>query len=211
MKLITEYIDYNNLEFIAENNNEKIKTFRIKGPFMQAEVKNRNGRIYDKTILEREVSLFNEEKIKENRALGSLDHPNSPTVTLADASHLIEELNMVGNDGIGVARILSTPKGRIAKDLIESGVKLGVSTRGIGTLTGNKVNKDFKLITVDLVADPSAPNAFVEGILENKEYIIENNRIIEVDFEKIEKKLHNNSKDIKSVLNDFLKLLNQNI
>jgi len=206
MLLITEYIEHQDLDIVCEqDDNGKAKAFRIKGPFLQAEVKNRNGRIYEKNLLMREVECFNKEKIKEKRSFGELDHPPSPTVNLERVSHLIESLSMEGNNGIGVAKILDTPKGRIAHTLLEAGTKLGVSTRGVGSLNGPKVNDDFKLITVDIVADPSAPDAFVDGILENKEFIINNNRIVEKAVDTLENNVKKNgSREIAAAFSDFL-------
>jgi len=187
MKLIVEDVDLGAIDILAELNEEtKAKTYRIKGPFLQAETKNKNGRVYSLPILEREVKQFTKEKINAKRALGELDHPPTPTVNLQNVSHMIESLTMEGNDGIGTAKVLDTPKGKIAQCLLDQGVKLGVSTRGVGSLDGSKVNEDYKLITVDLVCDPSAPNAFVEGVLENKEWMIDGNAIVEVAVEKLQ-------------------------
>jgi len=207
MKLLTEFTDFSNLEVLIESNEEShAKIYRIKGPFLQAEVKNRNGRIYSGQILAREVRMFNEEKIQKNRALGELDHPPTPTVNLKEVSHRIESLVMEGNNGIGVAKLLDTPTGRIAQSLVKEGILLGVSTRGVGSLDGERVNQDYKMITIDIVADPSAPNAFVDGILENKEFIIENDQIIEVAIEQLQKNVAKkaNSSAVLCALTDFL-------
>ena len=192
MKLIKEYTEYNELDVISEANEEGGRIFRISGPFLQSEVKNRNGRIYDKPLMEREVSVYNTEKIAHHRALGELDHPDQPSINLDRVSHIVESLQMNGNDGMGIAKILkSTPCGQIAHGLLADGVKLGVSTRGVGTITGNKVNGDFRLLAIDIVADPSAPNAFVEGILENKEFMINNNNIVEVAVQNLQSTMDN--------------------
>ena len=152
MLYIREFVDHQSLELICEEKEGQPSTYKIKGPFLQAEVKNKNGRIYGQSLLEREVGVFNKEKIKENRAYGELDHPPTPTVNLQNVSHMIESLVMEGNDGIGIAKILDTPNGRIVETLLKAGAKPGVSTRGVGSLNGSKVNDDFKLITVDVVA-----------------------------------------------------------
>jgi len=205
MKLLSEIQSFDSLEFLTEENNGE-KTYKIRGPFLQSEVENRNGREYSKELCEREVGRF-QEKIKMKRALGELDHPPSPTVNLQNVSHLINSLKMQGNDGIGEAILLDTITGNLAKSLLKAGVQLGVSTRGVGTLNGKHVNEDYRLITVDIVADPSAPNAYVDGILENKDYIItEGGDIVEKAIEKLEEKLDKKglSGDVYSFLQDFL-------
>lgn len=208
MLLITEYRDYQEMETICEQKDENSKkTYRIKGPFLQAEVKNRNGRIYEQSLLEREIKIFNENKIKQKQAWGELDHPTNPSINLDRVSHMIESLNMEGNNGIGVAKILPTPMGKIVETLLESGGKLGVSTRGVGSLKGNKVNEDYRLITVDVVADPSAPNAFVEGILEGKEYIMQDNVIVEKAIENLEEDLAKHGS--RELLNDLQKFISK--
>jgi len=208
MKLLTEFTDYKSLEIITEQVEGKPTTYRVKGPFLQAEVRNRNGRVYSGEVLQREVKIFNEQKIATKRAMGELDHPPTPSVNLERVSHLIESLYMDGNNGIGVAKLLDTPCGRIAKSLVDEGVSLGVSTRGVGSLDGAHVNKDYKLITVDLVADPSAPNAFVDGILENREFIIENDRIVEVAIQHLEKDIAQKA-DSSSVLKAVVQFLDE--
>ena len=172
MKLITEHI--NNVEYIVEG---KGKQQYIKGVFMQSDVKNQNGRVYPFGVLQREVKNYNNKFVKEGRALGELGHPMGPTINLDRVSHLITELYEDGKDFIGKAKIMDTPNGKIVKNLLESGVRLGVSSRGLGTVKANKsgvneVQKDFTLSTVDIVADPSAPAAFVNGIMEGKEFSI---------------------------------------
>jgi hypothetical protein len=175
MKLITEEIE--SVEIIAEENNGK-QTLYITGPFLQAEVTNRNGRCYPFNILEREVSRYHNTFIKNGRALGELGHPDGPTVNLDRVSHMITSLKCEGTNFVGKAKILDTPMGNIAKSLLGEGVKLGVSSRGIGSLiekNGVKyVADDFMLATAaDIVADPSAPDAFVHGIMEGKEWVWE--------------------------------------
>ena len=185
MKLITEEIS--NAEYIVEEKNGK-KNYSIKGIFMQSDVKNRNGRIYPKEILQKEVVRYNREFINKNRAFGELGHPDGPTVNLERVSHMIKALYPEGSNFIGEARILETPYGKIVKSLIDEGAKLGVSSRGMGTLANvggaNVVKDDFYLATAaDIVADPSAPDAFVEGIMESKEWVWENGKLVERDIE----------------------------
>jgi hypothetical protein len=175
MKLITEEIE--SVEIITEEKNGK-QTLYITGPFLQAEVTNRNGRCYPFTILEREVKRYNDTFIKNGRALGELGHPDGPTVNLDRVSHMITSLAAEGNNFVGKAKILDTPMGNIAKSLLDEGVKLGVSSRGIGSLIEKNgvryVGDDFMLATAaDIVADPSAPDAFVQGIMEGKEWVWE--------------------------------------
>jgi hypothetical protein len=174
MKLITEEIE--SVEVLTETINGK-KTLYIQGPFLQAECVNRNGRMYPFSIMEREVKRYNENYVQKGRALGELGHPDGPTVNLDRVSHKIVELNQEGNNWVGKAQILSTPMGKIAESLLKEGVTLGVSSRGIGSLRENnkgykEVGEDFMLATAaDIVADPSAPDAFVHGIMEGKEWI----------------------------------------
>ena len=172
MKLITEHI--NDVEYIVEG---KGKQQYIKGVFMQSDVKNQNGRIYPYSVLQREVKNYSKKFVQEGRALGELGHPMGPTINLDRVSHLITELYEDGKNFVGKAKIMDTPNGKIVKNLLESGVKLGVSSRGLGTVKTNKsgvneVQKDFVLSTVDIVADPSAPAAFVNGIMEGKEFSV---------------------------------------
>ena len=174
MKLITEEIE--SVEFIVEESNGK-KSLYIEGIFLQGDIKNRNGRMYPMETLRREVSRYNENHVQAGRALGELGHPDGPTVNLDRVSHKIISLKESGSNFIGKAKILSTPMGKIASSLIGEGVKLGVSSRGIGSLNisregVNVVGDDFMLATAaDIVADPSAPDAFVEGIMEGKEWV----------------------------------------
>ena len=174
MKLITEM--YDDFEILTEG---KGKDMKIKGVFMQAETKNRNGRVYPLDVLQKEVNRYNKELVETKRAFGELGHPEGPTVNLDRVSHMIEELVPEGNNIIGKAKILDTPNGKIVKELLNAGAKLGVSSRGMGTLEKrgqtNYVKDDFFLATAgDIVADPSAPKAFVEGIMEGKEWIWDN-------------------------------------
>jgi hypothetical protein len=180
MKLLREYVSFEDLEFVTENkdNENNTKNYFLRGPFLQANTKNRNGRTYKRKTLMREVSDFYKHKILKHRSMGELDHPPEPTLNLDRISHLITDLKMDGDIGYGEAKLLDTPMGKIAKVLVDDGVQLGMSTRGVGTLNGDTVEDDYKLITVDIVADPSAPTAFVEGVLENKEYILSDGGVI---------------------------------
>ena len=189
MKLIAEYMDQN-IEVLTEAKEGGGKNYFIEGVFMQSEQKNRNGRIYPKAIMERAVDKYVTDQVKTKRAVGELNHPEGPTVNLDKVSHLIEALDWNCNDVVGKARILDTPNGQIVKGLLDGGVQLGVSTRGMGSLErrGNAmyVKDDFILSTVDIVQDPSAPTAFVNGIMEGVEWVW-NNGIIEArEIEKIE-------------------------
>ena len=187
MKLITEM--YDDFEVLEEGTNGK-KEMKIQGVFMQAETKNRNGRIYPNEVLQKEVKRYNKELVEKKRAFGELGHPEGPTVNLDRVSHLIEELKPDGNNIVGKAKILDTPNGKIVKELLNAGAKLGVSSRGMGTLEKkgqtNYVKDDFYLATAgDIVADPSAPEAFVEGIMEGKEWIWDNGIIKEAEVARI--------------------------
>ena len=194
MKLITEMFD--DFEILTEGKNKELK---IKGVFMQAETKNRNGRLYPLKILTKEVARYNKELIQKKRAFGELGHPEGPTVNLDRVSHIIEELYPEGNNIIGKAKILDTPNGKIVKELLKVGAKLGVSSRGMGTLEKkgqvNVVKDDFYLATAgDIVADPSAPEAFVEGIMEGKEWIWDNGILKEADVARIHRVASANKK-----------------
>ena len=175
MLLITEHTE--DVKLITEEVNGE-KVYHIDGIFMQAEQKNRNGRVYPSKILMDEVKRYNKEYVKSSRAMGELGHPDGPQLNLERVSHLIKELRIDGNDVYGKAKILDTPYGKIVKSLICEGVKIGVSSRGMGSLKQkdgiNEVQDDFSLAAVDIVADPSAPSAFVEGIMEGKEWVWEN-------------------------------------
>ena len=186
MKLISEHVD--EIEYITEDTEDGKKNYRIKGVFMQAEVKNRNNRMYPLNVLESEVKRYNREYVNQNRAFGELGHPDGPTVNLERVSHMITKLYPDGKNFIGEAKIMDTPYGKIVKNLIDEGAKLGVSSRGMGSLEPRRdmqvVKDDFYLATAaDIVADPSAPNAFVEGIMEGKEWVWDNGIIKEMDIE----------------------------
>ena len=185
MKLISEEIQ--NAEYLVEDNGGK-KSYKIKGIFLQSDLKNRNGRVYPKEVLENEVSRYNREFINKKRAFGELGHPDGPTVNLERVSHMITKLTPDGKNFIGEAKIMDTPYGKIVKGLIDEGAQLGVSSRGMGSIIqrngANYVKDDFYLATAaDIVADPSAPDAFVEGIMESKEWVWENGRLVERDIE----------------------------
>ena len=212
MKLITEQIE--EVKFLTEDNNGK-KNHYIQGVFLQGEIKNRNGRVYPIDILEREVGRYTTENISKNRALGELGHPEGPTVNLDRASHKIESLVREGNNYIGKAKLLDTPMGQIAKSLLDEGVSLGVSSRGVGSLRemggANYVRDDYQLATAaDIVADPSAPDAFVEGIMEGKEWVWDNGLLKEQEISSIKKgidaaTLYNLQERKVSAFEEFLK------
>ena len=185
MKLISEEIQ--NAEYLVEDNGGK-KSYKIKGIFLQSDLKNRNGRVYPKQVLEQEVARYNREFINKKRAFGELGHPDGPTVNLERVSHMITSLTPDGKNFIGEAKIMDTPYGKIVKGLIDEGAQLGVSSRGMGSIIqrngANYVKDDFYLATAaDIVADPSAPDAFVEGIMESKEWVWENGKLVERDIE----------------------------
>jgi len=183
MKLISEEI--NNAEYLVEETDGK-KNYKIKGIFLQSEIKNRNGRVYPKDILDKEVRRYNMEFVNKKRAFGELGHPDGPTVNLERVSHMITKLYPEDNNFIGEAKIMNTPYGKIVKGLIDEGAQLGVSSRGMGSLVqrggANYVKDDFYIATAaDIVADPSAPDAFVEGIMEGKEWVWNNGVLKEQD------------------------------
>ena len=185
MKLITEVIE--EVQVVTEAKENGDKSYFIEGIFMQGNQKNRNGRIYPVDVLEREVDRYNKEYIQKNRAYGDLGHPQGPTINLDRVSHMIKELYRDGDNFKGKAKIMDTPMGNIVKNLMNEDATLGVSSRGMGSLKAkngaNEVQKDFYLATAgDIVADPSAPNAFVEGIMEGKEWVWDNGIIKEVDI-----------------------------
>lgn len=189
MKLITEYHE-NDLKCIVEAKEGGEKSYVIEGIFAQAEQKNRNGRVYPKAIMERAVNKYVTDQVSKKRAVGELNHPEGPTVNLDKVSHLITDLRFEGNDVVGKAQILDTPMGRIVKGLLDGGVQLGVSTRGMGSLEQKNgtmyVREDFILNTVDIVQDPSAPAAFVNGIMEGVEWVWNNGVIEAQEVEKME-------------------------
>ena len=177
MKLISEYNEHN-VQCIVEKKEDGEKKYVIEGVFAQADQKNRNGRVYPKAIMESAVNKYVTEQVSKKRAVGELNHPEGPTVNLDKVSHLITDLKFEGNNVVGKAQILETPMGKIVKGLLEGGVQLGVSTRGMGSLENRNgvayVKEDFILSTVDIVQDPSAPDAFVEGIMEGVDWVWKN-------------------------------------
>jgi hypothetical protein len=188
MKLISEYVN-SPLEILVENKNGK-KNVHIEGVFMQAEKKNKNGRIYEKKILESAVNKYVKEQVSQGRAVGELNHPEGPTVNLDKVSHKITNLEFQGNNVIGKASILKTPMGKIVEGLLEGGVKLGVSSRGMGTLENRRdgmyVKEDFLLASIDIVQDPSAPSAFVNGVMEGVDWVWDNGILTSREIESIE-------------------------
>lgn len=193
MKLISEYLE-SDLEVITEEVNGE-KNYVIEGVFMQADKKNRNGRIYERGILEKAVTKYVNEQVITGRAVGELNHPDGPTINLDKVSHKITELRFDGGDVYGKASILNTPMGNIVKGLLEGGVKLGVSSRGMGSLAKRNgvmyVNDDFMLSTVDIVQDPSAPEAFVNGIMEGVEWVWDNGILKPQEIEELETEIKN--------------------
>ena len=192
MKLITEV--FQDVQYLEEKKEAGGSNLYIEGIFMQADKQNKNGRMYPKGIMEKEVARY-QDLIKEKRSLGELGHPPNPTINLNQVSHLITELRMDGSNVIGKAKILGTPMGKIAESFIREGVSLGVSSRGVGSLKErngiNEVQDDFHLATVDIVADPSAPDAFVTGIMENAEWFLENNVWKMIEIEQAQKLIRN--------------------
>jgi len=217
VKLISESIAQN-VEYITEEKANGKKDYKIKGVFMQAEIKNKNGRVYPMEILQKEVARYNKEFIKENRAYGELGHPEGPTINLERASHMITALYQDGQNFIGEAKILATPMGEIVKTLMEEGAKLGVSSRGMGSLETKKngasyVRDDFYLATAaDIVSDPSAPSAFVEGIMEGKEWVWNHGALMEAEMVEMKDRINTRVRKKQSLEQNlefakFLKLL----
>ena len=215
VKLISEEIQ--DVEYITEQKENGKKNYKIKGIFMQADIKNRNGRIYPQEVLEKEVRRYNKDQINNNRAYGELGHPEGPTINLERASHMITKLYPDGKNFIGEAKILSTPMGKIVENLLDDGAKLGVSSRGMGSLNqkngANYVRDDFYLATAaDIVADPSAPNAFVQGIMEGKEWVWNHGTLVEAELvrmkDRIERRTRSrHAKEDALEFAKFLKLL----
>ena len=194
MKLITETIE--EVKYITEDDGKGKQSLHISGPFLVADTKNKHGRIYESKILAKEVDRYVKEYVDKKRAFGELGHPDSPTIGLDRVSHLITNLKQEGNVWIGKAKILETPMGKIARSLIEGGATLGVSSRGMGSLENrdgvNYVQPDFYLATAaDIVADPSAPGAFVQGIMEGKEWVWDNGLVKEVEINEMKKAIIN--------------------
>ena len=211
MKLITETIE--KIEVLTEEKNGK-KDYKIRGVFMQADIKNRNGRIYPVETLAKEVKRYTNEFINKKRAFGELGHPDGPTVNLERVSHMITSLKPEGKNFIGEAKVMDTPYGKIVKNLIDEGAQLGVSSRGMGSIQQmsgrNIVGKDFYLATAaDIVADPSAPDAFVEGIMEGKEWVWDNGVLKSMEVEQYKEEIERTKRkelaEVKAkVFKDFL-------
>ena len=189
MKLIAEQIQ--DVQYLKEEDEKGKSNYKIKGIFLQGNIKNRNGRVYPVEVLEKEVNRYNKEFVDENRAYGELGHPDGPTVNLERVSHMVTSLKRDGDNFVGEAKIMSTPMGKIVENIMDDGGKLAVSSRGMGSLEqkngANYVKNDFYLATAaDIVADPSAPQAFVEGIMEGKEWVWDNGILKEVDVAEIQ-------------------------
>ena len=203
MRLISEnFVD--NVEYITEQDDKTgKKNYKLKGVFMQSEIKNRNGRVYPFEVLDKEVKRYNKEFIDENRAYGELGHPEGPTVNLDKVSHMVTSLKPDGKNFIGEAKVMSTPMGNIVKNIMDDGGKLAVSSRGMGSLEqkngANYVKDDFYLATAaDIVADPSAPNAFVDGIMEGKEWVWNNGLLQEQEVAEIKNEMERNIRSRKA-------------
>ena len=212
VKLFSEAVE--EVQYITEAKEGGGKNYKIKGIFLQADIKNRNGRVYPMEILEKEVTRYNKKFINENRAYGELGHPEGPTVNLERVSHMVTELYPDGKNFIGEAKIMETPMGKIVKNIMNEGGKLGVSSRGMGSLNqkngANYVRDDFYLATAaDIVADPSAPNAFVEGIMEGKEWVWNNGALIESELVELRRKfdVKKRNRDAKVEALEFAKFL----
>ena len=213
MLLITETTQ--NVQWLTEDKNGQ-KNYFIEGVFMESDTKNRNGRVYPGEVMSKEINRYNNESVKQNRAMGELGHPEGPTVNLERVSHIIKDLRVEGKQVIGKAKIMETPYGKIVKNLMEEGARLGVSSRGMGSLKEqdgvNVVQEDFMLASVDVVADPSAPNAFVNGIMEGKQRTGDNGILKEKVIDRYHKELSKTSKrnlekKAISLFEDFLKRL----
>ena len=211
MKLIVEHIE--DIKLLTEEKDGKEYTY-IQGVFLQGDIKNRNGRVYPMPVLQREVTNYNENFVQKSRALGELGHPDGPTINLDRVSHKIVELYQDGSNYVGKAKLLETPMGSIAKNLLREGVQLGVSSRGVGSLESkggsNYVRDDFMLTTAaDIVADPSAPDAFVNGIMEGKEWVWNNGAFKEAELQQAKEDLERVSRgDLEGkILESFERLL----
>jgi hypothetical protein len=212
LKLFSEQVE--EVEYITEEKENGEKEYKIKGIFMQADIKNRNGRIYPMDILQKEVAQYNRNFTEQKRAFGELGHPDGPTVNLERVSHMITALYKDGKNFIGEAKIMDTPMGKIVKSLMDEGAKLGVSSRGLGSLEqkngASYVKDDFYLATAaDIVADPSAPNAFVEGIMEGKEWVWDNGIIKEAEIAEMKRNVEKaiRSREAKVLSLEFAKFL----
>lgn len=217
MKLLRE--DFIDNKFIVESQDNGEKEYFLRGIHLQSEVQNGNNRVYPKTIMEREIKRYNKEFISKNRAMGELQHPESPSINLQKVSHKITELKMDGNDVYGESKLLDTPYGQIAKRLVDEGIQLGTSSRATGSVVQNEgisvVQEDFRYICNDIVADPSAPDAYLTAVMENKEWIYENGILTCKEIEQIQDDVNKKSKAKKlneQVLEDiFNKILSGKI
>jgi len=216
MKLITELNE--SVKYVTEATEDGKKNLYIEGPFLQSEIKNRNGRVYPRSVMEREVNRYNDQFVSKGRAMGELGHPDGPSINLDRVSHIIESLKQDGTNWVGRARITDTPMGNIARGLIESGAQLGVSSRGMGSLKLNRegineVQDDFHLATAaDIVADPSAPDAFVNGIMEGIDWVWENNMLVaKTAQEQVERATRSRELEEKKlhIFENFLKTLSK--
>jgi hypothetical protein len=220
MRLITEFVDHDLDILIEANKKTGEKQYAIEGVFMQSESKNKNGRIYEKATMEKAVNKYIDEQVKTGRAVGELNHPEGPTVNLDKVSHKINSLHFQGNDVVGKASILKTPMGKIVEGLLDGGVKLGVSSRGMGSLVqkngAQHVGDDFMLSTIDIVQDPSAPSAFVNGVMEGVEWVWDNGLFKQRDIEEIETEIKSASSknlpevEIRAFKNFLSKINSQN-
>jgi hypothetical protein len=216
MKLITELNE--SVKYVTEATEDGKKNLYIEGPFLQSEIKNRNGRVYPRSVMEREVNRYNDQFVSKGRAMGELGHPDGPSINLDRVSHIIESLRQDGTNWVGRARITDTPMGNIARGLIESGAQLGVSSRGMGSLKLNRegineVQDDFHLATAaDIVADPAAPDAFVNGIMEGVDWVWENNMLVaKTAQEQVERATRSRELEEKKlhIFENFLKTLSK--
>ena len=213
-KLLIETTGYNDLEYLTEGVGDRSsKKYFIKGAYMQANVKNRNGRIYPREIMEREVNRYYKEFVLTKRAVNALDHPQNSTQLFENACHLIEDLKMDGDAVIGVSRIMDTPSGRIAKTLMDEGVQLAISSRAVGSLgPDNVVGDNFHLLGFDIVVSPSVSTAFVESIVENQQYIVDGDKLVAINMEQFNKNLSKNgTRNLYNDLNKFLTSLSRKI
>lgn len=217
MKLLREMIDYKNIDIIKEdvedvlNPNIKKRIIRLRGPMLGSETKNRNGRIYPKHLIEREIKRYNEERIKTGSSRGECGHPDSPEINFDRISHIIESLVMEGNEGIGVAKLIDTPCGRILETLVLEGQTIGMSTRGVGSLDGDIVKDDYLMCAIDAVDTPSYSPAMMESILENKEWIIQGDKWVELAVSNLQKSVDKkyNSSDSQLIANYLTTFINQ--
>jgi hypothetical protein len=193
MKLLIENIDPSSLQLIKEDVKNDLgiasRVYRLRGPMLAANLKNRNGRIYQLETLAREVQSYNDSFIKLSRSVGTLDHDSTPNIALDRVSHVLEDLYMEGDVGFGTARIIDTPCGRIAQNLMDAGIQLGMSTRGVGSLSGEMVGDDFNLLSVDIVQQPSCQKAYVESVYEGKEWIAQGDKFVEAAIVSLKKKM----------------------